>query len=57
MQIASALTGTNTSCGLPRIVALRSNCMKRKVAAVVVKDRRIICNGLQRNSAWREELQ
>lgn len=27
------------------IVALRSNCMKRKVAAVVVKDRRIISTG------------
>ena len=31
--------------GIARIVALRSNCMKRKVAAVVVKDRRIISTG------------
>ncbi len=30
---------------IARIVALRSNCMKRKVAAVVVKDRRIISTG------------
>ena len=27
------------------IVALRSNCMKRKVAALIVKDRRIISTG------------
>ena len=31
--------------GIARIVAMRSNCMKRKVAAVVVKDRRIISTG------------
>ena len=30
---------------IARIVALRSNCMKRKVAAVIVKDRRIISTG------------
>lgn len=30
---------------IAQIVALRSNCMKRKVAAVVVKDRRIIATG------------
>ncbi len=30
---------------IARIVAMRSNCMKRKVAAVVVKDRRIISTG------------
>jgi dCMP deaminase len=30
---------------IAQIVALRSNCMKRKVAAVVVKDRRIISTG------------
>ena len=31
--------------GIARMVALRSNCIKRKVAAVVVKDRRIISTG------------
>jgi dCMP deaminase len=30
---------------IAQIVALRSNCMKRKVAAVVVKDRRIVSTG------------
>lgn len=30
---------------IARIVAMRSNCMKRKVAAVIVKDRRIISTG------------
>ncbi|MGH9392828.1 MAG: deaminase, partial [Terriglobales bacterium] len=30
---------------IARIVALRSNCVKRKVAAVVVRDRRIISTG------------
>ncbi len=30
---------------IARIASLRSNCMKRKVAAVVVKDRRIISTG------------
>ena len=30
---------------IARIAALRSNCMKRKVAAVIVKDRRIISTG------------
>lgn len=30
---------------IARIVALRSNCIKRKVAAVIVKDRRIISTG------------
>lgn len=30
---------------IARIVSLRSNCMKRKVAAVVVKDKRIISTG------------
>ena len=31
--------------GIARMAALRSNCMKRKVAAVIVKDRRIISTG------------
>ncbi len=30
---------------IARMVALRSNCMKRKVAAIIVKDRRIISTG------------
>lgn len=30
---------------IAKVVALRSNCMKRKVAAIVVKDRRIISTG------------
>ena len=30
---------------IARIAALRSNCMKRKVAAVIVKDRRLISTG------------
>ena len=30
---------------IARVVSLRSNCMKRKVAAVIVKDRRIISTG------------
>lgn len=31
--------------GIAQMVALRSNCMKRKVAAVIIKDRRIISTG------------
>ncbi|MBI2166974.1 MAG: AAA family ATPase [Candidatus Omnitrophica bacterium] len=31
--------------GIAKMVALRSNCIKRKVAAVIVKDRRIISTG------------
>lgn len=31
--------------GIAKVVALRSNCIKRKVAAVIVKDRRIIATG------------
>ncbi len=31
--------------GIARVVALRSNCIKRKVAAVLVKDKRIIATG------------
>lgn len=31
--------------GIARMVAMRSNCMKRKVAAVIVKDKRIISTG------------
>lgn len=31
--------------GIARMVALRSNCLKRKVAAVIVHDRRIISTG------------
>jgi dCMP deaminase len=31
--------------GIARVVALRSNCIKRKVAAVIVRDRRIISTG------------
>lgn len=31
--------------GIAKVVALRSNCMKRRVAAVLVKDRRIIATG------------
>ncbi len=31
--------------GIAKVVALRSNCMKRKVAAVLVKDKRIISTG------------
>jgi len=31
--------------GIARMVALRSNCVKRKVAAVIVKDKRIISTG------------
>jgi len=31
--------------GIAKVVALRSNCIKRKVAAVVVKDKRIISTG------------
>ena len=31
--------------GIAKVVSLRSNCVKRKVAAVVVKDRRIISTG------------
>jgi dCMP deaminase len=31
--------------GIARVVALRSNCLKRKVAAVIVRDRRIISTG------------
>ncbi len=31
--------------GIAKVVALRSNCLKRKVAAVLVKDKRIISTG------------
>lgn len=31
--------------GIAKVVALRSNCIKRKVAALIVKDRRIISTG------------
>ncbi len=31
--------------GIAKVVALRSNCVKRKVAAVIVKDQRIISTG------------
>lgn len=31
--------------GIARMVAMRSNCIKRKVAAVIVKDKRIISTG------------
>ena len=31
--------------GIAKVVALRSNCVKRKVAAVIVKDKRIIATG------------
>lgn len=31
--------------GIAKMVAMRSNCMKRKVAAVIVKDKRIISTG------------
>jgi len=31
--------------GIARVVALRSNCIKRKVAAILVKDRRIVSTG------------
>jgi len=31
--------------GIAKVVALRSNCLKRKVAAVIVKDKRIISTG------------
>lgn len=31
--------------GIAKVVALRSNCMKRKVAAVIVRDKRIISTG------------
>jgi dCMP deaminase len=31
--------------GIAKVVALRSNCIKRKVAAVLVKDKRIIATG------------
>jgi dCMP deaminase len=30
---------------IARVVATRSNCMKRKVAAIIVKDRRVISTG------------
>ena len=31
--------------GIAKVVSLRSNCVKRKVAAVIVKDRRVISTG------------
>lgn len=31
--------------GIAKVVALRSNCIKRKVAAVIIKDKRIISTG------------
>lgn len=31
--------------GIARVAALRSNCLKRKVAAVIVKDKRIVSTG------------
>ncbi len=35
----------NYFMGIAKVVALRSNCIKRKVAAVIVKDKRIIATG------------
>lgn len=35
----------NYFMGIAKVVALRSNCIKRKVAAVIVKDQRIIATG------------
>ena len=35
----------NYFLGIAKVVALRSNCIKRKVAAVIVKDKRIIATG------------
>lgn len=35
----------NYFMGIAKVVALRSNCIKRKVAAVIVKDKRIISTG------------
>lgn len=31
--------------GIAKVVALRSNCMKRQVAAVIIKDKRIVATG------------
>jgi dCMP deaminase len=30
---------------IAKVVAMRSNCMKRKIAAIIVKDRRVISTG------------
>ncbi|MSR77672.1 MAG: hypothetical protein EXS63_05540 [Candidatus Omnitrophica bacterium] len=35
----------NYFMGIAKVVALRSNCMKRKVASVITKDKRIIATG------------
>ena len=49
--IASILSGFSRPSwdeyfmSIAKVVALRSNCMKRKVAAIIVKDRRIISTG------------
>lgn len=48
VKISSRLTRPSWDeyfMGIARMVAMRSNCIKRKVAAVIVKDKRIISTG------------
>ena len=48
VKISSRLTRPNWDeyfMGIARMVAMRSNCIKRKVASVIVKDKRIISTG------------
>ena len=48
VKISSRLTRPSWDeyfMGIARMVAMRSNCVKRKVAAVIVKDKRIISTG------------
>lgn len=48
VKISSRLTRPNWDeyfMGIARMVGMRSNCIKRKVAAVIVKDKRIISTG------------
>jgi len=51
-QVVQALAANQTRpdwdeyfMSIARVAALRGNCIKRKVAAVIVKDRRVMCTG------------
>lgn len=48
MKVAKAVKRPNWDeyfMGIAKVVSLRSNCVKRKVAAVIVKDKRVISTG------------
>ena len=42
---------------IAKVVASRSNCMKRKVAAIIVRDKRVISTGYNGTPRGTQELQ